>query len=780
MEENGLWPRLAALLEGRAVLVLAAALLLTGVFAYGTSRLQFKTTQDTLLSGESKVFQDNERYQEAFGGETLILLLEGENVLDLFREPDRSRLLVFQAKMAADPLVHSVISPLVALDLAVTQTQAQIDAVLKALAEGRPLDLGDRAADFARFQAVGEVSATNIEFVKFAVFDAQGAVRSEFRDLIPDERHALMVLRFAGNLPFDVQSEASARVRDAARALELERLSVLPTGPALLLKEINDQMRSNMVVMGLVSVAVMTVVLSLVFRARWRLLALPMVLMASVLAFGIAGYASLPLTLVAISALPILIGFGIDFSIQVHNRYEEARERGEAASLAATLSRVGLPLALAVVAAVGAFLALRLSEVPMVRDFSVILVIGTIAPFLAAVLLVGAALSLLDRDRPARPRRAAPARVDRIFATIARTSPSRALPLIAAALLLLVLGTLADRQLTIESDPESFLDQESQVLRDLQRIRDVSGSADELALLVEAADVRDPAILAWMSSFLDRQLERHKELVSGSSPGTLVREVLGRDAEDRQEAASVLASAPGAIRRTLITEDATKANLVFNVGRISLNDRERLVQAIEADLDAPQGVSVSPGGLAVVGVATVKALGENRTLMSIVAVGVTLVVLTVFFRNPVLGVVCLLPILSALGMSGVLLYLLGVKLSPLTAMSGPLIVATATELAVLMVSRYREERAAGHDPRDALNITSSRIGRAIFASGLTTIGGFGALMFADFPLLVNFGQVTALNMSLSLLSALIVLPPILLWLDEEVGLEFAGRGAEAR
>jgi hypothetical protein len=159
---------------------------------------------------------------------------------------------------------------------------------------------------------------------------------------------------------------------------------------------------------------------------------------------------------------------------------------------------------------------------------------------------------------------------------------------------------------------------------------------------------------------------------------------------------------------------------------------------------------------------------------------VTRVVLTVFFRNPVLGVVCLLPILSALGMSGVLLYLLGVKLSPLTAMSGPLIVATATELAVLMVSRYREERAAGHDPRDALNITSSRIGRAIFASGLTTIGGFGALMFADFPLLVNFGQVTALNMSLSLLSALIVLPPILLWLDEEVGLEFAGRGAEAR
>ena len=61
---------------------------------------------------------------------------------------------------------------------------------------------------------------------------------------------------------------------------------------------------------------------------------------------------------------------------------------------------------------------------------------------------------------------------------------------------------------------------------------------------------------------------------------------------------------------------------------------------------------------------------------------------------------------------------------------------------------------------------SLRIGRAIAASGLTVMGGFAVLAFSDFPLLDNFGKVTALNIGLSLLSTLILLPPLLVWADE--------------
>jgi predicted RND superfamily exporter protein len=124
-----------------------------------------------------------------------------------------------------------------------------------------------------------------------------------------------------------------------------------------------------------------------------------------------------------------------------------------------------------------------------------------------------------------------------------------------------------------------------------------------------------------------------------------------------------------------------------------------------------------------------------------------------------------------------LLYFSGVEYSPLTSISGPLIIAMGTEFNVLLMSRYFEEREAGLDARAAMSKASLRIGRAIAASGLTVMGGFAVLAFSDFPLLDNFGKVTALNIGLSLLSTLILLPPLLVWADGEH--DFIGRQTRA-
>jgi len=55
------------------------------------------------------------------------------------------------------------------------------------------------------------------------------------------------------------------------------------------------------------------------------------------------------------------------------------------------------------------------------------------------------------------------------------------------------------------------------------------------------------------------------------------------------------------------------------------------------------------------------------------------------------------------------------------------------------------------------------------ASGLTVMGGFAVLAFTNFPLLDNFGKVTALNIGISLISTLVLLPPLLVWADEDRG-----------
>ena len=231
---------------------------------------------------------------------------------------------------------------------------------------------------------------------------------------------------------------------------------------------------------------------------------------------------------------------------------------------------------------------------------------------------------------------------------------------------------------------------------------------------------------------------------------------------------AVLAIAPEAITRSFISPDRTLAHVIFAIGPISLDEREDLVEEMEADLQAPAGVIVTPAGLAVIGIEAVHALSANRPLMTYTALGGVFLALLLLFRNIAKAVAALVPIFIAVGASPALLYLLGMDLNPLTSVSGPLIIAMSTEFSVLLLARYCEERARGFGPQQAMLTASTRIGGAITASGLTVIGGFGVLAFSGFPLLDGFGKVTALNITVALLSTLIVLPPILVWADKAI------------
>src|SRR4029079_12794945 len=99
-------------------------------------------------------------------------------------------------------------------------------------------------------------------------------------------------------------------------------------------------------------------------------------------------------------------------------------------------------------------------------------------------------------------------------------------------------------------------------------------------------------------------------------------------------------------------------------------------------------------------------------------------------RDLVRGLLTMIPVLLAVGTSAVLVRLLGVTLSPLTTVGGPLVVATCAEFCILLVARYAEERDRGLDPSESTAVAAERTGRAFFTSALTTLGGFAVLMFS--------------------------------------------------
>jgi predicted RND superfamily exporter protein len=280
-------------------------------------------------------------------------------------------------------------------------------------------------------------------------------------------------------------------------------------------------------------------------------------------------------------------------------------------------------------------------------------------------------------------------------------------------------------------------------------------------------------VLEWMERFERLELERHPHtLFRAASIASTASKVTGTTPTPT-DVETILSVTPPAIIDTFVVDDHLTANVLFAIGPVSLAERSRLIDDLEADMRSdlrpPEGVSATPSGLAVVGIAAVDALSANRWQMALAAMAGVLVWLLIAIRKPVPALLALAPVLAALGGAWSLIYALGISVNSLSALSSPLVVAVGTEFGVLVVERHREERSRGATPDEATAIAAARIGRAFVASGLATAGGFGVLAISGFPLLANFGAVVAIDLLVTVLSALVVLPPLLRAADTHLG-----------
>jgi predicted RND superfamily exporter protein len=154
---------------------------------------------------------------------------------------------------------------------------------------------------------------------------------------------------------------------------------------------------------------------------------------------------------------------------------------------------------------------------------------------------------------------------------------------------------------------------------------------------------------------------------------------------------------------------------------------------------------------------------NTRRLLTLLAgLAAVALVLLVALRGVSRALVPLVPIVLATGWSALVLFALRIPLNPMSVTLSALVVAISTEFSVLLSERYRQERGAGHDPATALRRTYRSTGAAVLASGTTAIAGFAVLVVSDIRMLRDFGFVTVIDLSVSLLGVLVVLPAVLL------------------
>ena len=542
---------------------------------------------------------------------------------------------------------------------------------------------------------------------------------------------------------------------------------------------------SNLLYMFIVAIVLMLLILVLVFSVRgffaWRWLPLGVVLIAIIYTFGAMGLLSIPITFVTMAVFPIVIGLGVDYAIQFHNRYDEEGMRGEtiADAIVNSVTHIGPAIGIAIIAACLGFAALFFSPVPMIKDFGYMLIIGVIACYLVSMFILLTILYWRDRRHASnaastevnkKPGKEQVGKIEKGLQKLAPwviRNPAIILPI---ALVLTIGGLVADSHIDTVTEWSEYLSPDLPIMQNYHALGAVAGGSTSVNLFIEAKDVTEPSVLNWIVQ-LEQSLGTEQAAMVGSvnSAADLVLQASGGQIpQDSQQIKQILENIPAPIKKNLVSDDYTAANIIVNAKEAGISHIKDL-QTILPDYisNPPAGVNVTITGSSLIQVALLDALSGDREKMTLIGIGFVFLGLFLLFRfNIIKALLAIFPIGLIIGWSSGFMYLTGIEYTPLTATLGTLIMGIGVEFTILLMMRYYEERDKGEGPVEAMTTAMTKIGRAIIASGLTVIGGFGALLIAkDFLILRDFGIVTMVNVFFALVSTLFVLPTLIVWID---------------
>ena len=506
--------------------------------------------------------------------------------------------------------------------------------------------------------------------------------------------------------------------------------------------------------------------------ARGREVALPLgvALLSLVYMAGAMGVLGYSFNAIMLGVMPVALGLGIDYGLQIQTRYAEAREAGESPLDAAGLASrtTGRALLIAMGTTVVGLGSLLVSPVPPVRQFGVTSAVAVLAAMTLSVTLLPALLVRFDAGPPRSEADAAAGdRVESAFRRLTeRGTAGHPVVTLLFALLVVSAGAYAYPQVEPRQEMMDFWPQDLQAKDDLDRLSETVESPKRIYVLVETDRAYTPRTFREVAEF--QRLMLANDRVNGvQSPVTAVRLANGGTVpETESELDAVLATQAGTGPTAVEDPDRHPSRLVL---AFAVDDVEG--EAIRTLIEEFEGNA----GLTLRSADEVRVTGKpvlNRTVIENVTAGLTPMTLLSFalggtflalaFRSPRTAAVLVgsVAATAALAVAG-LMYAFGIPWNPLTITMSSIALGVGVDYGVHVFERYAEEVERGASDREAAATAVAKLARPVLGSSLTTIFGFGVLMISRFPVLANFGKVTVFAIGLSLAGAFLVLPAAL-------------------
>jgi uncharacterized protein len=512
---------------------------------------------------------------------------------------------------------------------------------------------------------------------------------------------------------------------------------------------------------------------------RGILLPIAIVLLSVTVAMGAMVLLGFPMTTMSFIAPILLLAIGIADAIHVLNRYNEeiAKGRPKREAILHTMNEMKGPVVMTSLTTAIGFLSLLTAFMVPQRHFGIVTAIGVLAAMLFSLILIPAVMSLLKKPR-VRDLSKGPRPLTRVLVGFEKVINSHRKTVLVIALVIFAVMLAGIPRLRVETSNEEFLGKDHEAVQVLEfTSKYFSG---DFNILVEfdtrrRDGLKDPAVLNAMLGLEEFMLDNG--VSKTFSLTTLVRQMNERfNAGD--PAFYVIPDQQSIVSQLLLLftfSGGTLGNMAlgdFSAGTVmgmykmeSSGNVSRLAGVVQEYLDEhfPEdgAMRVRMIGATVL----MDRMFTQMTRSQLVGLATTIAAVTilvmVLMGSVVAGLIAAIPLILTVTFSMGIMAYTGRPLDIMTLMVSVVAVGIGVDYSIHFISRFRSEYRQDRNAERALQKTIQTTGRGITYNALTVALGFFILIFASFKGIRTFGWQIALTMGISALSAISIIPAIL-------------------
>jgi len=411
------------------------------------------------------------------------------------------------------------------------------------------------------------------------------------------------------------------------------------------------------------------------------------------------------------------------------------------------------------------------------RHFGVVTAIGVLAAMVFSLVLIPAVMSLLKKPR-VRDLSKGLRPLTRVLLGFEKAIVGHRKTVMVVALIIFGVMLAGIPRLRVETSNEEFLGKDHAAIQVLDFTSEYFSG--DMNIMVEfdtgrRDGLKDPAVLNAMLDLEEFMLENG--VSKTFSLTTLVRQMNERfNADDptfyvvpdQQNTISqllLLFTFQGGTLGDMALGDFSAGTVMGMYKMNSSGNVSRLAGVVQGYLDEnfPEGGDLR---VRMIGATTLMdRIFTQMTQSQLIGLATTIIAVSILVMilmgSVVAGLVAAIPLILTVTFSMGIMAYTGQPLDMMTLMVSVVAVGIGVDYSIHFISRFRSEYRKDRDAERALQKTIQTTGRGITYNALTVALGFFILIFASFKGIRTFGWQIALTMGISALSAISIIPAIL-------------------